>query len=182
MPGIRLPIDTSGALIPTPLQLMDRPNTDERLKVSPLPSSLVYSLISLGNFPATKLGFFKSGAGVYFPITETLEILRFAKVLEGDIELTPAGLAFAQGDIQAQKTLFATHLMRYVPLARHIRRVLDERSDHMVKEERFLRELEDYLSEQVAEEVLATVIDWARYAEIFAFDYNAGLLSLENPD
>jgi len=121
------------------------------------------------------------GVDDLFPITETLEVLRFAKVLEGDIELTPAGKVFAEGDIQAQKTLFSTHLMRYIPLARHIRRVLDERPDHMAKEERFLRELEDYLSEEVAEEVLATVIDWARYAEIFAFDYNTGILSLENP-
>lgn len=121
------------------------------------------------------------GVDDLFPITETLEILRFAKVSEGDIELTAAGREFAQGNIQEQKALFAMHLMRYVPLARHIRRILDERPDHMAKEERFLRELEDYLSEEVAEEVLSTVIDWARYAEIFAFDYNAGKLSLEDP-
>ena len=71
--------------------------------------------------------------------------------------------------------------MRYIPLAKHIRRVLDERPDHTAKQERFLRELEDSLSEEVAEEVLATVIEWGRYAEIFAFDFNAGILSLENP-
>jgi NitT/TauT family transport system ATP-binding protein len=29
--------------------------------------------------------------------------------------------------------------------------------------------------------VLATVIDWGRYAELFAYDYNTGILSLENP-
>ncbi len=122
------------------------------------------------------------GVDDLFPITETLEILRFAKVSSGKIELTPAGLHFAQGDIQEQKALFASQLTRYVPLARHIRRVLDERPDHMAKEERFLRELEDSLSEEGAEEVLATVIEWGRYAEIFAFDYKAGILSLENPD
>ena len=122
------------------------------------------------------------GVDDLFPITEILEILRFAKVSRGNIELTPAGLTFAQADIQEQKSLFAEHLMRYVPLARHIRRVLDERPDHMAKEERFLRELEDSLSEEVAEEVLAIVIEWGRFAEIFAFDYKAGLLSLENPD
>jgi len=116
-----------------------------------------------------------------FPMTEAMEILRFARVLEGDIELTQKGRELAQADILEQKKIFAAHLMTYVPLARHIRRVLDERSDHKEHETFFLSELEDYLTEQAAEETLKVVIDWGRYAEIFAFDVNSGTLSLENP-
>jgi NitT/TauT family transport system ATP-binding protein len=44
-----------------------------------------------------------------------------------------------------------------------------------------LGELEDYVSEEEAERVLKVVIDWGRYAEIFAYDDNSGMLSLENP-
>jgi len=117
-----------------------------------------------------------------FPLTETLEILRFAHVSKGDIELTQTGKSFANADILDRKKIFATHLFLYVPLARHIRRVLDERPGHRASDERFLRELEDTLSEKEAERVLAVVIDWGRYAEIFAYDYNSGILSLENPD
>lgn len=116
-----------------------------------------------------------------FPITEALEILRFARVSKGDIELSPAGKQFANADILEQKRIFATHLMNYIPLARHIRRILDERPNHQASEERFLRELEDYLSEDAAQETLKTIIDWGRYAELFAYDYNTGILSLENP-
>lgn len=117
-----------------------------------------------------------------FPITEALEILRFVRVSQGDIELNPAGRQFADADILGRKKIFASHLGRYVPLARHIRRVLDEKPNHYINETRFLNELEDYLSEEAAEHVLETVIEWGRYAEIFAYDYNNGLLSLENPD
>lgn len=117
-----------------------------------------------------------------FPITEVLEILRFADISKGDIELTRAGKDFSEADIQKRKNIFAEHLLKYVPLARHISRVLDERPGHRASEDRFLRELEDYLSEDAAEEVLEIVIDWGRYAEIFAYDYNAGTLSLENPE
>jgi NitT/TauT family transport system ATP-binding protein len=117
-----------------------------------------------------------------FPITEVLEILRFADISKGDIELTRAGKDFSEADIQKRKNIFAEHLLKYVPLARHISRVLDERPGHRASEDRFLRELEDYLSEDAAEEVLEIVIDWSRYAEIFAYDYNAGTLSLENPE
>jgi NitT/TauT family transport system ATP-binding protein len=117
-----------------------------------------------------------------FPITETLEILRFAQVSKGDIELNAAGKTFANADILERKKVFAQHLLNYVPLARYIRRVLDERPEHRASEERFLSELEDYLSEDAAKEVLKVVIDWGRYAEIFAYDYNTGHLSLENPE
>lgn len=116
-----------------------------------------------------------------FPITEAIEILRFAQVSKGDIELNPAGKAFAEADILERKKIFANHLLSYVPLARYIRRILDERPEHRASEERFLSELEDYLSESAAEDVLTVVINWGRYAEIFAYDYNTGQLSLENP-
>ncbi len=46
---------------------------------------------------------------------------------------------------------------------------------------RFLGELEDHLSEEEAQRVLETVINWGRYAELFAYDYDRGVLSLENP-
>lgn len=117
-----------------------------------------------------------------FPIIESLEILRFAFAKEGVIELSVAGKQFAEANILERKKIFASHLMSYVPLARHVRRILDEEDDHTEDEERFLNELHDYLSEEASEEVLKVAIDWGRYAEIFAYDYNSGKLSLENPE
>lgn len=116
-----------------------------------------------------------------FPITEILEIMRFAIVEKADIALTDSGKKFADADILQRKKIFAENLMNYVPLARHIRHEIDKDPDHSVSEEQFLTELEDHLSHEAAEEVLKIVIDWGRYAEIFAYDYNTGLLSLENP-
>jgi NitT/TauT family transport system ATP-binding protein len=117
-----------------------------------------------------------------FPLLETLEILGFAKVSEGDIQLSPLGKEFADANLQVRKKLFAESLLEKVPLARDIRLILDERTDHRVQESHFLSKLEDYLSEKEAERVLRTIIDWGRYAELFAFDANSGTLSLENPD
>jgi len=116
-----------------------------------------------------------------FPILETLEILGFAKVSDGDIQLSELGKQFSEADLQERKQLFARRLLEKVPLARYIRRVLDEKIGHRVSEERFLSKLEDYLSEKEAERVLRTMIDWGRYAEIFAYDFNTGILSLEDP-
>ena len=116
-----------------------------------------------------------------FPILETLEILGFAKVSAGDIQLSDLGKQFSEADLQERKQLFAQRLLEKVPLAQYIRRILDEKTGHRVSEERFLSKLEDYLSEKEAERVLRTMIDWGRYAEIFAYDFNTGILSLENP-
>jgi NitT/TauT family transport system ATP-binding protein len=115
-----------------------------------------------------------------FPLIETLQLLGFAHVSGGDIELTPLGRSYAAADMLARKQIFAEALLKHVPLAAHIRRVLDERPGHRAPAARFLRELEDYLSEEEAERVLDTVIDWGRHAEIFAYDYDSEVLSLEN--
>ena len=53
---------------------------------------------------------------------------------------------------------------------------------HRALEENFLSLLEDYLTEKEAERVLQTMIEWGRYAELFAYDYNSGVLSQENPN
>jgi NitT/TauT family transport system ATP-binding protein len=116
-----------------------------------------------------------------FPILETLEVLGFAQIAAGDIHLTPLGKQFSEADLQERKHLFAEQLLKTIPLARHIRYVLDNKPNHRVSEERFLTELENYFSDKEADRVLRTMIDWARYAELFAYDFNSGMLSLENP-
>jgi NitT/TauT family transport system ATP-binding protein len=115
-----------------------------------------------------------------FPLIETLQLLGFAHVSDGDIELTPLGRAYAEADMLARKQLFADAVVKHVPLAAHIRRILDERPGHQAPAARFLRELEDHLSEEEAGRVLETVIDWGRHAELFAYDYDSEVLNLEN--
>jgi len=100
-----------------------------------------------------------------FPAAEALQMLRFAEVEGGDIKLTEAGMQFARSETDERKKLFARHLVTYVPLAAHVRRVLDEH----------------YMAEEAAEQTLRTIISWGRYAELFAYDDNRQAFSLENP-
>jgi len=68
-----------------------------------------------------------------------------------------------------------------VPLAAHIRRVLDERASHRAPASRFRDELEDQMDEDAAEQTLRAVTSFARYGEIFAYDEESGVFSLDNP-
>ncbi|MBV8185228.1 MAG: nitrate/sulfonate/bicarbonate ABC transporter ATP-binding protein, partial [Hyphomicrobiales bacterium] len=116
-----------------------------------------------------------------FPIAETLQLLRFAELEEGDIRLTPDGRRFAHGEVDERKRLFGEHLMTYVPIAAHIRRVLDERPSHRAPATRFQEELEDYMSPEFAGDTLHAVVAWGRFGEVFAYDDQTGTFSLENP-
>jgi NitT/TauT family transport system ATP-binding protein len=116
-----------------------------------------------------------------FPVAETLQMMRFAEVEGGDIRLTPEGMAFANADLNMRKQIFARHLLNYVPLAAHIRRVLDERASHAARKSRFIDELEDFMGENDAEQTLRAVISLARYAEAFAYDDANEMFNLENP-
>ncbi|MGE5537513.1 MAG: AAA-associated domain-containing protein [Gemmatimonas sp.] len=116
-----------------------------------------------------------------FPAADALQLLRLAEAEEGDIRLTPIGRTFADADTEDRKRLFARQVLAFVPLAAHIRRVLDERPTHRAPKSRFRDELEDHMSEDYAEHTLRTVIGWGRYGEIFAYDDQHETFSLENP-
>jgi NitT/TauT family transport system ATP-binding protein len=121
------------------------------------------------------------GVDQLFPLLELLKILVFAHVEGGDVELTPSGRSYVDADILRRKEIFAEHVVRRVYLAAHIRQALDESPGNRAKEDRFLQELEEFFSEDEAKRVLRVAIEWGRFAELFAYEESAGILSLENP-
>ncbi len=117
-----------------------------------------------------------------FPIAETLQLMRFAEIEEGDIRLAPAGRRFADAEVDVRKKLFGDHLLAFVPLAARVKLVLNERPSHVAPASRFREELEDYMSEDYADRTLRTAINWGRYGELFAYDESGQSFSLENPE
>jgi NitT/TauT family transport system ATP-binding protein len=113
------------------------------------------------------------------PLGETLQMLRFAELAEGDLKITDMGRQFVDADTDARKKLFASAMRQYVPLVAAIRRSLDERWNHRASSVRFREELEDHMSPDYAEETLRTAIAWGRYAELFSYDEEAGQFSLD---
>ncbi len=116
-----------------------------------------------------------------FPVAEAMQMFHFAELEGGDIKLTDIGKQFAELGMDDRKKLFQRQLLTYVPLAAHIRRVLQERKNHVAPKSRFLDELEDHMSTEDAEHTLRAVTAWGRFAEVFAYDDDAGAFSLENP-
>ena len=116
-----------------------------------------------------------------FPIGEMLQVLKFAEFADADIRLTPLGKRFADMDVDQRKKAMGEQLLANIPLAAHIKRVLDERPSHRAPATRFREELEDHMSDEYAERTLRSIINLGRYGELFAYDEDAQTFSYENP-
>ena len=112
-----------------------------------------------------------------FPIAEALHILEFAELKDAALKLTAAGRVFAHGGTEERKRLFREHLLRFVPLAAHICRVLGDRESRSAPRMRFQIELEDHLTGPDAQGTLRRATAWGRYAELFAYDDKTRMFS-----
>lgn len=115
------------------------------------------------------------------PLVEAVELLGFGEATEGDLVLTEAGIRLAEGDELADKEIFREQVLNNVDLVRHIKESLDRDPDHEITEDQVLQRIEEYFSPDEARRQFETAVDWARYAELFAYDGESGLLYLEDP-
>ena len=116
-----------------------------------------------------------------FPILEEAVLLGFAQSREGDVEITPAGKAFAEADIASRKSLFREAALAHVTLLQQILCALEKKSDGTIPLEFFRDILDEHLPEQEVQRQIETVLNWGRYAEIFTYDSESDRLLLHRP-
>lgn len=116
-----------------------------------------------------------------FPIIEEAALLGFAKSAEGDVEITAEGKTFAEADITTRKKMFREALLAHVALIQQICRALERKSDGTMPLEFFRDILDEHLSDKEVQRQLDTVLNWGRYAELFAYDAETDKLSLHQP-
>ncbi len=104
------------------------------------------------------------------PIVEAAALLGFVKVTEGDVEITPAGLEFANALILRQKELFRNAALENVALLKQIKSGLESKSDHTLPDDFFHDILDEHFTEEETVRQLETAINWGRYAELFDHD------------
>lgn len=106
----------------------------------------------------------------FFPIVEAATLLQFAQVVEGDIELTPEGVAFAQASIIERKELFKKQLLANVPFAGQMLNIIESKSNKRMNIEFFEEIVRRSAGEEAAAQQIDTLVNWGRYAEIFEYD------------
>ncbi len=110
------------------------------------------------------------------PIVEASQLLGFAVLREGDVEITPEGQTFSEADIQTQKMLFREAALKNIAILRLIENTLHAKRDHAIGEEFFRDILDEHFSQDEVERQFQTALNWGRYAEIFDYDSENGRL------
>jgi len=115
------------------------------------------------------------------PILEACVLLGFAWLKEGDVQITPQGVAFAEADIQQRKVLFRKAALEHVTILKQIDSILKRKSDHSIADEFFHDILDEHFSEDEVQRQFETAMNWGRYAEIFDYDRERGRLVQSEP-
>jgi len=115
------------------------------------------------------------------PIVDASTLLSFVKSERGDIELTPAGKAFAEADIESRKRLFRDAALAHATLLQQMNQALIGKSDHTIPLEFFRDILEEHFSDADVQGQIDTALNWGRYAEIFTYDSETDRLVRHQP-
>lgn len=112
------------------------------------------------------------------PLADALHRLGLAQLSGGDLLMTPLGRKYVEGTHEFRREIFGQQLLAHVPLAAFIRHSLEQEADGQLKEEPFLKLLSAHMEPAEAEQVLRVAIEWARYGEVFEYDFHTGLIHL----
>jgi NitT/TauT family transport system ATP-binding protein len=115
------------------------------------------------------------------PIVEAATLLSLATSERGDVEITPAGTAFAEADIADRKRLFRDAVLTKVALLQQMHGVLHGKPDHTMPLEFFRDLLQKHFSDDEAEHQIDTALNWGRYGDLFTYDAKSDRLSLHEP-
>ncbi|MBV9230028.1 MAG: AAA-associated domain-containing protein [Chloroflexi bacterium] len=116
------------------------------------------------------------------PLVEAARLLRFARTEEGDLVLTEQGRHFADAGVLEEKNIFREQALAAVPMLSQIVQALERTPGHTLPEEYFVNTLESYVDEEQAVKELDTIVNWGRYAELFAYHDDRGIFRLEEPE
>jgi NitT/TauT family transport system ATP-binding protein len=116
----------------------------------------------------------------FFPIVELASLLGFAKVAEGDIELTSEGITFARATVLERKVLFKDQLLKNVPFITHMIHVLQTKSNKHMNIEFFEDLIARTLGDELGKTQIQLLVSWGRYAELLGYDEATKLVYLES--
>jgi len=111
-------------------------------------------------------------------LTEASEMLGFATVAQGDINLTSLGQTFVDASILARKEIFSSRLRR-LPTFRWMLNMLMRADKHELEWDVIQSALELDFPPEEAEKQIEVAVNWGRYAELFAYDDDKATIYLE---
>ncbi|MGD0436246.1 MAG: AAA-associated domain-containing protein [Bryobacteraceae bacterium] len=116
------------------------------------------------------------------PIVEAATLLGFARLSKGDLEITPPGKKFAEGDIALRKNLFRDAMLAGAPLLQQMSSALATKKDHSMPLEFFRDILDEHFGADETQRQIDTALDWGRYGDLLRYDSESDRLVLQQAD
>jgi NitT/TauT family transport system ATP-binding protein len=176
----------AGQTQPEHVEFGSQPGETGRLR--PLPEIQINVLVGflerLSEFPGGRTDIYrladelKLDSDYLLRLTEAAELLGFCVIAQGDIALTPLGETFAEASVLARKSIFSVRIRR-LPIFQWLVGQVRGAEDNRLSVNTVHDALgEHFLSEEVDPQI-SILVDWGRYAEIFAYDDNTEMIYLE---
>ena len=116
------------------------------------------------------------------PLADALHRLGLAQLEKGDLLVTALGQRYVDSSHEFRRQIFGQQLLAHVPLAAYIRHSLEQEAHGQLREEPFLKLLHESMDNAEAERVLRVAIEWARYGEVFEYNFHTGMIHLPEED
>ncbi|KIL41341.1 nitrate ABC transporter ATP-binding protein [Gordoniibacillus kamchatkensis] len=170
------------------MKSVDTPGEQKRKieKIQEVPAGALTGFIELIDDLGQKVDLYKLADQLslnledFLPIVEAAQMLGFAAIHQGDIELTDIGHQFADASVLMRKDIFKAQVLQHVPMMEKIIWILQSKSNNKMEREFFAEIFEKHFGAEEAAHQLDILIDWGRYAELIAYDEKAKVLYLEH--
>ena len=116
------------------------------------------------------------------PLADALHRLGLAQLSGGDLIVTPLGHNYVLGGHEFRREIFGQQLLAHVPLAAFIRHSLEQEAGGELRQGPFLKLLMDSMDAAEAGRVLRVAIEWARYGQVFDYNFHTGVIHLPGAD
>ena len=156
---------------------MDNPGGSQN-QTSLLPQVGISEILGLVELLKSKGGredIYKLAAELKMEFGDTLTVIRGAELLGlvntpgGDVVVEPLGDQISASTINARKTLIQERLKK-LPLFQELTLVLEATEDHQATRYQILEKLIEISPNENSEQLFTTLVNWARYAELFGYN------------
>jgi NitT/TauT family transport system ATP-binding protein len=104
------------------------------------------------------------------PAVDAAVMLGFAVLSQGDVRLTEIGREFANAEVHRSHRIFREQLLANIPFVNTVLAMLRTKKDAQISREFILDILDEHFSATEALRQFETLVDWARYAQLFEYD------------
>ena len=114
------------------------------------------------------------------PVIEAGRLLGLMRIDKGDVEITPDGAQFLRADINARKRHICLRIEE-IGLFKELVGILRSRKNARIPRSAYLSRVLKGMYSVEARDLMHTMIDWGRYAELIGYNEDTDEIYLDQP-